>query len=78
MKKITLLLTLLGFTSISFANEPTQKIDFDKITSQQLNDVTNFCSNNDYKSETCQQLKQWQDERKERMVKEAQNTVKYS
>ncbi|KQK46570.1 hypothetical protein [Acinetobacter baumannii] len=78
MKRITLLLTVLGFTSISFANEPAQKIDFDKITSQQLSDVTNFCSNNDYKSETCQQLKKWQDERRERMVKEAQNTVKYS
>ncbi|HGW3737741.1 TPA: hypothetical protein ACNH0K_003886 [Acinetobacter baumannii] len=78
MKKITLLLAAIGLTSVAFANEPSQKIDFDKITSQQLIDITNTCLDNDYKGETCQQLKKWQDERKARMAKAAQQVAKYS
>lgn len=68
---------MLGLTTISFANEKVEQIDFDKITSQQLSDISNYCLNNDYKSETCQQLKEWQDERKKRMTNEANQLMKH-
>lgn len=77
MKKVILLLTTLGLTTISFANENVKQIDFDKITSQQLSDITNKCLNNDYQGETCQQLKKWQDERKKRMEREAKQLLKH-
>lgn len=78
MKKIIVVLAALGFSSMTFANEPKQNIDFDKVTTQQLSDITNHCLDNDYQGETCQQLKKWQDERKARMVKAGQQVAKYS
>lgn len=77
LKKIIVLLTPLLVTTISVANEPGEKIDFDKITTQQLTDITNYCLDNNYKSETCQQLKKWQIERKNRMEQAAKQFIKH-
>lgn len=77
LKKIIVLLTPLLITTISSANEPEKKIDFDKITTQQLTDLTTYCLDNDYKTDTCQQFKKWQVDRKQRMAQEAKKSVKH-
>lgn len=75
------ILTAILFTLIStttFAAEPNQKIDFERITSKQLSDLTNECLDNDYSGNICKQLKEYQDERRAKAEKAAVQLLKHS
>lgn len=76
--KILILLLAALISTTTFATDQNQKIDFDQITSQQLSSLTNQCLDNDYSGNICKQLKTYQDERTERMKKEAIQSAKYS
>lgn len=75
------ILTAILFTLIStttFAAEQNQKIDFDRITSQQLSDITNECLDNDFSGNICKQLKEYRDKRIESVTKSAVQLSKHT
>ncbi|GLG81877.1 hypothetical protein [Acinetobacter calcoaceticus] len=77
MKKIVLVLPLLISVS-TFASEQSKKIDFEKITTKELSDLTNKCLDNDYAGNECKQLKQYQQEQREKGQKAAEQLLKHS
>lgn len=77
IKNIILIMLVASTTSV-MADEPNQKIDFEKITTKQLTDLNEKCLNNDYKGNDCQQLKQYQKEQREKGQKAAEQFLKHS
>lgn len=76
VKNIALIMLVASTTSV-MADQSNQKIDFEKITTNQLIDLNEKCLNNDYKGDDCQQLKQYQKEQKAKGQKAAEQLLKH-
>lgn len=77
MKILTTTLVILMSTP-TFAAEQNQKIDFERITSKQLSELTNECLDSDYSGNICKQLKEYQDKQKAEGGKAAIQLLKHT